>query len=132
MISFMRPANSKYNSRSLSSSMFVDLPEQRRGKKVDVRSDIYVLGSAFGGGLAVTLNSYDISGEDIQINVTVNDNYGKDIELWQDGIYVMNNDGSKFSLDTFKHLEKGENKFSLVSGETKDFTFHFTGYVNSS
>ncbi|GKX67631.1 serine/threonine-protein kinase [Inconstantimicrobium mannanitabidum] len=88
--------------------------------------------STFNGKLVAKLSNYEIDGKDITVNVSITSNYSKEIRFWPNGIYMMNENGKRFAIDTYKHLEKGDGQFILAPGESRDFSFYLTNYSESN
>lgn len=87
--------------------------------------------SVLDNNVKFTVQDYSINGSEVTVHLNVVSNYDGEVNLWQDGMYLMNSNGTKFSLDIHKHLSKGENKFSVVKGENKTFELYFNNYKGS-
>ena len=85
----------------------------------------------FNDKVIFTLQEFNIDGDEVIVRINVVNNYENEINLWPDGVYLMNSSGTRFPLDIHKHLAKGENKFNLVTGENKTFEFYFNKYNES-
>lgn len=87
--------------------------------------------SVFNNKINFTVQDYSIDGSNVTVHLKVVSNYDKEINLWPNGMYLMNNNGTRFSMDMSKHLSKGENEFLVVKGESKTFELYFKDYENS-
>ncbi|AGX41944.1 serine/threonine-protein kinase [Clostridium saccharobutylicum] len=88
--------------------------------------------STFNGKLVAKLSNYEVDGKDLVVNVNIVNNYDKEINFWPEGIYMMNENGNKFAMDIHKQLANGGTQFTVVPGESKDFKFYLTDYVESN
>lgn len=88
--------------------------------------------STFNGKLVAKLSNYEVDGKDIVVSVNIVNNYDKEINFWPEGIYMMNENGNKFAMDIHKQLANGGTQFTVVPGESKDFKFYLTDYIESN
>ncbi|MBL4933172.1 protein kinase domain-containing protein [Clostridium paridis] len=84
--------------------------------------------TAFDGKAVLTVNSYNVDGNNLIVKGTIQNNYGKDFDISLYDIYVMGDDGTKFPLDMQTMLSSGVNGYKIVSGEKAEFKCYFSNY----
>jgi hypothetical protein len=87
---------------------------------------------AFNGKAVLTINSYENDGNSLTVKGIIQNSYNKEFSISLYDIYVMGDNGTKFSLDIHALLAKGINNYKLVPGEKKEVEFIFKDYKESS
>lgn len=91
-----------------------------------------VSATAFNGKAVLSVSSYQIDGTNLIVNGAIENNYSKEFTISPYDIYVMGDNGNKFSLDIYSILQSGSSTSDIVPGEKRNFQFVFTNYTDSS
>ncbi|MDP4091061.1 MAG: serine/threonine-protein kinase [Bacillota bacterium] len=87
--------------------------------------------TAFNGKAVLTVTDYSIAGDSLAVNVTIENNYKETFTISSSDVYVMGDNGTKFSLDPYEALEQNYASINVVPGEKKELKLTFHDYKDS-
>lgn len=87
--------------------------------------------TAFNGKATLTVSSYEVQGSDLVVTCMIENNYDKEFKFSPYDVYVMSDNGTKFSMNMQAVLSKGINQYKFVPGEKGEALFILQNYKDS-